>query len=248
MSIESRADLVAMQKIGSIVAQVLRAMKAEVIPGKTTAEVDRVGAETMKRNDARSAPQIQYGYPAATCISVNDEIVHGIPGDRRLQPGDIVTVDVAAELDGYIADAAVTVVAGKATPLNERLIGCAQRAFAKSMRFARADRPIRRLGQAIERQVRSEGFYVLHELTGHGVGRDLHEEPTVPNYGPIGMRDRFTEGLVVTVEPIISVGTNRFYELADGWTTKTVDGSFAAHHEHTIVITNGKPIILTSAA
>ena len=248
MSIESRADLIALRKIGIIVASALRAMKAEVQPGRTTAEIDRVAAVILKRNDARSAPQVRYGFPAATCISVNDEVVHGIPGDRILRDGDLVTLDVTAELDGYIADAAVSLVAGQSTPQNDRLIGCAERAFGKAMRFAKAGRPIRQLGQAVERQVRSEGFFVLHRLTGHGVGREIHEAPPIPNYGASWMTGRFSEGLVVTVEPIISAGTNDYYEMDDGWTTRTVDGSFAAHHEHTIVITKGKPIILTAAA
>lgn len=248
MSIESQEDLIALKKIGQIVAWTLRAMRQEIRPGRTTAEIDRVGADILRRNDARSAPQVRYGFPAATCISVNDEVVHGIPGDLKLRDGDLVTIDVTAERDGYIADAAVTLVAGRSTPLNDRLIGCAQRAFGKSMRFARANRPIRQLGQAIERQVKSEGFHVLHALTGHGVGREIHEEPNVPNYGASWMTERFTEGLVVTVEPIISAGTNDYYETSDGWTTRTVDGSFAAHHEHTIVITRSKPIVLTAAA
>lgn len=248
MSIESRADLIAMRRIGAIVARALAEMQDAIRPGRTTVEIDRVGDAVLKRNDAESAPRKRYGFPAATCISVNDEVVHGIPGDRTLAHGDLVTIDVTAELDGYIADAAVSLVAGGGTDLDDRLIGCAQRAFGKSLRFARAGRPIRRLGQAIERQVRSEGFYVLRDLTGHGVGRDIHEPPHVPNYGAGWMSDTFTEGLVVTVEPIIAATTGSYYEAADGWTTRTVDGSRAAHHEHTIVITQGRPMILTAAA
>lgn len=247
MSIESPADLIALRKIGQIVAQALTEMRAKTEPGKTTSEIDRAGERVMTRNDARSAPQIEYGFPAATCISVNDEVVHGTPGDRVLLSGDVVTVDVTAELDGYIADAAVTVVAGEASPQHRRLIGCAQNAFNKSLRYARAGRQIRQLGHAIEKQVRSEGFHVLPGLTGHGVGRRIHEPPNVPNFAA-RTSEKFTDGLVVTVEPIISTGSRHYYELDDGWTTKTTDGSYAAHHEHTLVITKGKPIILTAAA
>lgn len=244
MSIESKAD----QRIGRIVALTLQAMKAEVLPGRTTAEIDRVAAHTLRRWDAKSAPKLRYGFPATACISVNDEVVHGIPGDRKLENGDLVTIDVTAELDGYIADAAVSLVAGDATALHERLIGCARRAFNASMKYARAGRPIRRLGHEIERQVRSEGFHVIRELNGHGVGREIHEPPNVPNYGASWANERFREGLVITIEPIISAGTNQYYELSDGWTTRTIDGSLAAHHEHTILITRSRPVILTTAA
>ena len=182
MSIRSPRDLAGMRAAGRVVAITLDAMRSRVEAGVSTRELDHVAAHTFERLGARSAPQLVYDFPGVTCISVNDEAVHGIPGDRRLEPGDVVTLDVTAELDGYIADAAVTVAVEPAAEADLALIRAAQRGLAAGMRAARAGQPVRAVGVAVERRVEGDGFAVLRPLTGHGVGRSIHEQPTVPNF------------------------------------------------------------------
>ena len=178
---------------------------------------------------------------------MNDEAVHGIPGDRELEPGDVVTLDVTAELEGYIADAALTVAVEPAAEADLALIRAAERGLAAGMRAARAGRQLREVGAAVERRVEGDGFAVLRPLTGHGVGRRIHEEPTVPNFDHPRATGLLTEGLVITVEPIVASGTHDVLTRPDGWTTVTGNRSRAAHAEHTIVITRGHPLVLTAA-
>jgi methionyl aminopeptidase len=246
MSIKSKRDLEALQRVGRVVGLTLQAMKKRVRAGVTTAELDRIGAECLAGHGARSAPQLVYGFPGAICISVNDEAVHGIPGPRALQEGDLVKLDVTAELDGYIADAAVTVALPCVSIQKRRLSDCAERAFHKALGSARAGRPVSDIGRIVEAEVRRSGFAVIRELRGHGVGRAIHEEPTVPNYFDRTLKQRLTEGLVITIEPIIAAGSGQVFGSADGWTVQTADGSPSAHYEHTIVVTRERPIILTA--
>ena len=236
-----------MRAAGRAVALTLAAMREHVAPGVTTGGLDQVAAKSFGRLGARSAPQLAYDFPGVTCISVNDEAVHGIPGDRELEPGDVVTLDVTAELDGYIADAAVTVAVDPASEADLALIRAAERGLAAGMRAARAGRQLREVGAAVERRVEGDGFAVLRPLTGHGVGRRIHEEPTVPNFDHPGATGVLTEGLVITVEPIVASGTHEVRTCADGWTTVTGNASRAAHAEHTILITRGEPLVLTEA-
>ena len=182
MSIKNQRDLDGIRRAGRAVAAILAGMRAAVRPGITTAELDEVGAREMTRLGARSAPRRVYGFPGVTLISVNDEIVHGVPGDRRLRAGDIVKLDVTAELDGYIADAAETVVVPPTSDAAARLGACAREAFARGLEAAQVGRPVREIGAAVEGHVRACGFHVVRELCGHGVGRTIHEEPSVPNY------------------------------------------------------------------
>jgi methionyl aminopeptidase len=178
-------------------------------------------------------------------ISVNDEVVHGLPGDRALEPGDVVKIDVTAETGGYIADAATTVILPGASVEARDLRDCAVSAFEAGFTAARAGRRVSDIGRAVEREVSARGFHVLRELSGHGVGRTIHEQPTVLNYFDPFQRDVLTEGLVLTIEPLISARRTRLRACEDGWTLKTSNGCLAAHHEHTIIITNGAPIIVT---
>jgi methionyl aminopeptidase len=247
MSIETDEQLQALQAIGRIVARTLREMAGQVRPGITTAELDAIGANLLAAEDARSAPPIVYGFPGAVCISVNDEIVHGIPGPRRVAPGDLVKLDLTAEKDGYMADAAITVAVPPAADAALRLAACAERAFARATREARARRRVSDIGAAVEREVRRSGFSVVRELCGHGIGRTIHEEPQVPNYWDPRQSRRLTEGLVITVEPILAAGRGDAFLSSDGWTMKTADHSLAAHFEHTLVITRDAPILLTAA-
>jgi len=247
MSIDNEKDLLGIARAGKVVGQTLQELAKAVQPGITTGQLDALAGELLKQRGARSAPQMIYGFPGVACISVNDEAVHGIPGERALCPGDLVKLDLTAELAGYIADAAVTVPVGPVSARKRQLIACAETAFHRALDAARAGRPVYEIGRAIETEVKRQGFTVLRELCSHGVGRQIHEEPTVPNYEDRRARRKLTEGLVITVEPIIAAGAEHVVTADDGWTEKTSDGSLSAHFEHTIMITGGRPLILTAA-
>jgi len=247
MSIESYEQLVALREVGHICHLALRAMANFVRPGVTTRQIADAGATVMRENGARSAPAMVYGFPGEICISVNDQAVHGIPSEREIRPGDLVKLDVTFEKNGYMADAAITVPVEPVSEEARRLARCAERAFQQAMRVAKAKRRVNEIGRAVEQEVRRSGFSVIRALSGHGIGRTIHEPPSVPNYADLSSRDRLTPGLVITVEPIIAMGAGRSITAADGWTERTVDGSLAAHFEHTIVITKNAPILLIAA-
>jgi methionyl aminopeptidase len=256
MSITSEADWKGMREVGRIVRLTLDAMEARVTPGITTAQLDRVAAGIFAREGARSAPALVYGFPGTVLVSVNDEVVHGVPGPRQLLHGDIVKLDVTAEKNGYMADAARTVVLADAPgstgqdvcrSVARRLRECAEAAFVNALAVARAGNLVSDIGRAVDSEVRRFGFRVIPGLGGHGIGRTIHEPPSVPNQYDPRQHDRLTEGLVVTIEPIISAGSPESFEARDGWTIKTKDGSLSAHHEHTIVITDSDPVLLTAA-
>jgi methionyl aminopeptidase len=246
MSIESADDWKGMRRVGRIAHLTLDALEARVRPGVTTADLDAVAARIFTAHGARSAPAMTYGFPGTVLISVNDEVVHGIPGPRRLAAGDLVTLDVTVEKDGYIADAARTVIVEPGSDLAARLIACARDAFGAALGVARAGTKVNEISRAVESTVRARGFAVVRGLSGHGVGRAIHEEPSVPNHYDPWQPDVLTDGLVLTIEPIISAGSDRIRQDRDGWTTRTSDGSLAAHHEHTLVITRHRPIVLTA--
>ena len=246
MSINGPEELARLRAAGVVVRRVLDAMKGQVRPGITTGELDAIGARVMQENGARSAPAMVYGFPGANCISLNEEAVHGIPGDRRLREGDLLKLDVTVEKDGFMADAAETVAVGTVSQEAKRLMACARRAFEKAMLVARAGFRVSEIGRAVEREVRREGFSVIRELGGHGIGRTIHEEPRVPNFPDPEARRVLTEGLVITVEPIIAAGSGRALLEKDGWTMRTADRRPSAHYEHTLVITKGTPMLLTA--
>jgi methionyl aminopeptidase len=236
-----------MRAAGAVVRRMIEAMKQAVRPGVTTAELDQVGAGVMRQHGARSAPAMVYQFPGINCISLNDEAVHGIPGDRAVQEGDLLKLDVTVEKDGFMADAAVTVPVGEVSEEKARLVACAERAFSKAMLVARAGFRVSEIGRVVEREVRRNGFSVIRDLGGHGIGRTIHEEPRVPNFPDPDASQILTEGLVITVEPIIAAGSGRVALAKDGWTVRTLDGKSSAHYEHTLVITKGEPILLTAA-
>jgi methionyl aminopeptidase len=246
MSIETEEQLEALRAAGRVVADAIRAMRAQVRVGVSTRELDEVGARVFARAGARSGPQLDYGFPGTNCISVNDEVVHGIPGSRRLEDGDLVKLDVTAELNGYYADACVSVPVGRAPASYTRLAHASRRALNSGMRAARAGVPINKIGWAVEATVASYGYSVCRDLTGHGIGRRIHEPPNVPSFHHPRLGQRLTDGLVITIEPIIAAGSGEVHDAGDGWTLKTRDGSCAAHFEHTIVITDKAPIVLTA--
>ena len=247
MSIRSQAELIKLRAIGRIVRLALDEMSKAVRAGVTTADLDRVCATVLSEHGAESSPPKTYGFPGTACISVNDEAIHGIPGERMLQEGDLVKLDVTAEKDGFVADAAVTVRVGTVSATADALARCAESAFHQALKVARAGNRVYEIGRAVEREVRRCGFSVVKEFCGHGVGRAIHESPSVPNHFDPRYRSKLTEGLVITIEPIISAGNGKTQVLSDKWTMRTTDRSLAAHYEHSLVITSGDPILLTVA-
>jgi methionyl aminopeptidase len=246
VSVETEEELQALKAVGRLVAEAIRAMRRAVRPNTTTLELDAIAGKLFRRAGARSGPQLDYDFPGVTCISVNEEAVHGIPGKRRLREGDLVKLDVTAELDGFYADACVSVPVGRPRRAMANLAGASERALAKGLGAARAGAPLNAIGAAIERSVHDDGFSVCNELIGHGIGRKIHEPPDVPSYFDPDLTQALTDGLVLTVEPIIAAGDGRVRGTRDGWTVRTVDGSPSAHFEHTIVVRDGAPLILTA--
>ena len=246
MSITGPEELEALRAAGVVVRRVLEAMKRQAKAGITTGELDAIGAQVIEENGSRSAPAMVYKFPGSNCISLNEEAVHGVPGDRPLRDGDLLKLDVTVEKDGFMADAAESVAVGTVSEEAERLIACSRRAFEKAMLVARAGFRVCEIGRAVEREVRRAGFSVIRELGGHGIGRTIHEEPRIPNYADPHAQQILTEGMVITVEPIIAAGSGRTLLAADGWTMKTADRRPSAHYEHTLVITKGPPMLLTA--
>jgi methionyl aminopeptidase len=246
MSIESHADWTGLRAAAHVAKLTLDALQTHVKAGVTTAELDAVAAGVFRQHGSRSAPASVYGFPGTVLISVNDEIVHGIPGKRRIERGDLVKLDVTVEKDGYIADAARSVVVDAGSSTARRLAQCAEASFHAALVVARAGTFVNEIGRAVEREARAWGFSVVRGLTGHGVGRTIHEAPEIPNEYDPRQRDVLTDGLVITIEPMITAGSRRAIQDSDGWTIRTHDGSWSAHYEHTLVITKDAPIVLTA--
>jgi methionyl aminopeptidase len=255
MTIQTAPELDALTLAGRVAAEAREAMRRAVRPGISTGELDAVALAVFRRHGARSAPALVYRFPGVTCISVNDEVVHGIPGPRALRPGDLVTLDVTVEKDGFMADTACTVIVGGEggapppdDPEARRLRAAGEAAFRAALPAVRAGGAINEVGRLIEAEVSRAGFSVAEDLHGHGIGRTIHESPTIPNRYDPKLRARFREGMVVTVEPILTAGGGEVVLAPDGWTVRTRDGSRASHHEHTMVVTRGEPILLTAVA
>jgi len=246
MTIETEHDLQQMRIIGSIVAKVLKEMMQRTEPGMTTAELDQIGKQLLEYYEAVSAPNVSYDFPGHTCISINEEAAHGIPGDRVIQPGDIVNIDVSAEKNGYFADTGGTLVVPPGNYLKDKLIQSANLALTEACNVARAGQPLNHIGKAIQKVAKDKGFNIIKNLCSHGVGRSLHEEPT-EIYGYYEPRDKrkLHEGLVITIEPFLSTKSKFVDEADDGWTLIGSKGNLSAQFEHTMVITKGKPILLT---
>ena len=246
MSVKTNEELERLKIIGQIVRKTLDAMKAAARSGVTTAELDEIGLKTLTAHGAEPAPPKVYGFPGAVCISVNDEAIHGVPGSRVLQDGDLLKLDLVACKDGFFADAAMTVRIGTVSTTADALVRCAENAFWKAMKVARIGYRTCHIGREVERETRRNGFSVMPELCGHGVGRTIHEAPNVPNFYDRTCRAKLHHGLVIAVEPIVTAGAGHGVLSADGWTIRTADRSLSAHYEHTIVITKGDPILLTA--
>ena len=246
MSIEGPEDLEGLRRAGRAVAEARDAMLAEVQPGVSTAELDEVGRAVLDRHGARSAPQLAYDFPGCTCISVNSALAHGIPSRTTvLREGDLVNIDVSAELDGYWADTGASAPVGAVAPRLRNLLWATRIAQREGMQAARAGARLHAIGAAVERRARRHGFRVVDNLGGHGVGRNIHEQPHVPNVFDRRNTLRLWEGLVLTIEPFLTTRAREVIEDDDGWTLRTPDGSVGAQFEHTFVVTRGEPIVLT---
>jgi methionyl aminopeptidase len=246
MTIDKQEDLDALLRAGRVVAEARQAMVEAVTPGITTGELDAVGREVFRRHGARSAPRLTYRFPGSTCISVNDEAAHGIPSLRRqLRDGDLVNLDVSAELNGYFSDTGVSVPVGDVSPVASDLLEATRLAQRDAMNAAQPGARLRDLGRAVQRRARQHGFRVIKNLNGHGIGRGLHEAPSVPSIDD-GQRTVLHEGLVLAIEPFLSVSAEHVVDDADGWTLRTADGSLVAQFEHSIVVTADGPLVLTA--
>jgi methionyl aminopeptidase len=247
MTIESQSDIECLRRVGAVVSSVLKSMLDAMEPGMTTAELDGLGGKLLADHGARSAPQVMYNFPGATCISINEEAAHGIPSVRRIQPGDLVNVDVSAELDGYFADTGGTRIVPPTTPVKTRLCHATRMALDAALTQARAGNRINQIGKAIERVAKAHGFKTIKNLAGHGVGRSLHEAPTdiVSFYDPSDTRVLHA-GMVIAIEPFLSTKSTIVEEMNDGWTLVGARGNLSAQYEHTIIVTRGAPIIVTT--
>ena len=243
---KSVAEIEKMRRSGRIVRQVLDSVRDAVAPGVTTMDLERVAERTIKESGAKPAFKGYYDYPCVLCTSINNEIVHGIPSERRtLKAGDIVSIDTGVVLDGFYGDAAITVPVDGLTPELQKLLDVTRDSLYKGIEAARIGNTIGDVGSAVQRLVEANGFSVVREFVGHGIGTKLHEDPQVPNYGMPGSGPRLRDGMVLAIEPMVNVGRSETRLLDDKWTAVTQDGSWSAHFEHCVAVTKDGPVILT---
>ena len=242
---KTSSQIALMRRAGSVVAEMHEVCERAAVPGATTADLDRVAREVLERRNARSNFLGYHGFPAVACVSPNEVIVHGIPGPRVLAAGDIVSIDCGAIIEGWHADAAITVPVGEVDAESQRLMDVTRAALESAIAATVAGSRLGDVGAAAERPVKAAGFGVVRDYVGHGIGTAMHEEPEVPNFGPAGRGMRLRAGLVLAIEPMVTAGRPTSRTLDDGWTVVTVDGSRAAHFEHTVAITDDGPEILT---
>src|SRR5512141_1052839 len=246
MTVDSEKDLQYLKAIGRICAETLRKMMDQVRAGMTTRELDEIGRALLAAEGARSAPQVTYNFPGATCISITPVIAHGIPGEHILREGELIHIDVSAELDGYYADTGASMVVSKRDRNLDRLLDATMATLNKAIRAARAGNPLSGIGRTVQNEAQRRGFNVVYDLTGHGIGRGLHENPKeILNFYNPGDRRVLHEGLVLAIEPFLTTGIGRVVTEKDGWALRTIDRAIAAQFEHTIVVTRNEPIILT---
>lgn len=247
MIIQTARELEQMQQISNIVATTLQQMISYTKEGMTTKEIDLFGERILKSYGANSAPSVTYNFPGCTCISVNNEMAHGIPSDRILQKGDVLNIDVSAELNGYFADNGASIVIGEDIHSNQKLVNTSIEALYKAISVIKGGVKINEVGRIIEKVAKSNGFKVINNLGGHGIGKSLHEEPDcILNYFDRSENRRFRKGSVVAIETFISTNSTSIYTAKDGWTFLANNGGYCAQHEHTILVTDSKPIILTA--
>ena len=245
ITLKSAREIELMRRAGKITAAA-RALAGEMVkPGVTTQEIDKAVYRFIRSQGAEPSFLNYNGYPASICISVNDEIIHGIPGKRVLKEGDIVSVDVGAFIGGYHGDCAATYACGAISDEAQRLIDVTKQSFFEGIRYAREGGRLSDVSHAIQEYVERNGFSVVREYVGHGIGRNMHESPEVPNFGLPGHGPKLLRGMTLAVEPMVNAGTAAIKQMSDGWTVKTRDGKYAAHYENTILITPDEPELLT---
>lgn len=248
ITLKSSHEIDLMRRSGKITAAA-RALAGEMVkPGVTTQEINDAVERFIRQQGAVPSFLHYNGYPASVCISVNDEIIHGIPGKRVLQEGDIVSVDVGAYIGGFHGDCAATFPCGRISSEAQRLIDVTRQSFFEGIRLAREGQRLQDISAAVQTYVEQNGFSVVREYVGHGVGAKMHESPEIPNYGRPGHGPRLLRGMTLAIEPMVNAGSAAITQLSDGWTVKTADGKWAAHYENTILITDGAPEILTAPA
>lgn len=243
--LKSPREIEIMREAGRIVAHTVEELKRAVQPGMTTNDLDRIAAQCFRKHGATTAIPAAYQFPGRICVSVNEEVVHGIPGQRRLKQGDLVKVDVAALYRGYVGDTTISFGVGKLRPEIERLMEVTEAALHKGIEQAQAGQRLGHISHAIQRHVEANGLQVVREFVGHGVGRSMHEPPQVPHWGPPERGPLLKPGMCLAIEPQVTLGDRAVRMLDDGWTAVTLDGRWSAHFEHTVAITPRGPLILT---
>jgi len=248
INLKNAAEIAIMREAGRVNAEVLAVVRALLQPGVTTADLNAAAEETLRKHGAYS-PFKNYGrppFPASICVSINEQLVHGIPGSRKLQDGDIVSVDSGTVLEGFVGDSAFTAGVGDISPTAKRLIEVTEQALYVGIALMRVGNKTGDISAAIQQYVESQGYHVVREYTGHGVGRNMHEGPQVPNYGSPGTGVLLRPGMTIALEPMVLIGTHRTRVLSNHWTVVSADGSLTAHQEHSVAVTDGDPLILTA--
>lgn len=246
MTADSQKDIEYLKAIGRICAETLRKMMNATRAGMTTLELDEIGRAFLEAQGAKSAPQAMYNFPGATCISVSPVIAHGIPNEHILREGELIHIDVSAELDGYFADTGASMIVSKHERSLEKLLDATKATLTKALHVAKAGNPLNGIGRTVQHEARRRGFNVIYDLTGHGIGHKLHESPKeILNFHNPNDRRVLNEGLVLAIEPFLTTGIGRITEEKDGWSLRTMDRAIAAQFEHTIIVTKNEPIILT---
>ena len=248
ITLKSSHEIDLMRRAGKITAAA-RALAGEMVrPGVTTQEIDSAVEHFIRKQGAIPSFLNYHGFPASACISVNDEIIHGIPGKRVLQEGDIVSVDVGAYIGGFHGDCAATFACGEISKEAQELIDVTRQSFFAGIKFAKEGNRVQDISAAIQSYVEERGYAIVREYVGHGVGAQMHESPEVPNYGRSGRGPRLLRGMTLAIEPMVNAGSAAIQQMSDGWTVKTLDGKWSAHYETTVLITDGEPEILTAPA
>lgn len=246
MTADSQKDIQHLKAIGRVCAETLRKMMGQVRAGMTTRELDEIGRAFLEAEGARSAPQVTYNFPGATCISVSPVIAHGVPNEHVFREGELIHIDVSAELDGYYADTGASMIVSKPERSLQKLLDASRATLTKALHAAKAGNPLNGIGRTVQNEARKRGYNVIYDLTGHGIGQSLHESPReILNYYNPNDRRVLNEGLVLAIEPFLTTGIGRVVEEKDGWALRTMDRAIAAQFEHTIVVTKNEPIILT---
>lgn len=243
--LKSDDEIAVMRHAGSVVAQTLQLLVEALRPGLVVKELDKIVRREFEKHSVVPTFLGYHGYPATVCVSVNEEIVHGIPGKRVIQDGDVVSLDLGCTYKGFVADSAVTVIVGTVNPDRQKLVDVTKAALDEGIKHLRPGNKLGEVSNAIQTYIESNGFGVVREYVGHGVGRQMHEEPQVPNFGPADRGPVLKKGMVLALEPMVTVGDWRTRQLDDNWTVVTADGSLSAHFEHTIAVTEDGPQVLT---